>query len=114
MTYLASSVTYSSQYPVASSPQLELVSTSEVEVKAAMEGPYNPSDTDPVVVSVGGSVGGSVGAAVVTVVGAAVDGEGLLPPPPRRANAVASIRKRQRNVFMAFLILTVPMYSALI
>merc|ERR1711860_360161 len=110
MTYLASSVTYSSQYPVASSPQLELVSTSEVEVKAAMEGPYNPSDTDPVV----GSVGGSVGAAVVTVVGAAVDGEGLLPPPPRRADAVASIRKRQRNVFMAFLILTVPMYSALI
>ena len=61
------------------------------------------SDTDPVVVS----VGGSVGAAVVTVVGAAVDGEGLLPPPPRRADAVASIRKRQRNVFMAFLILTV-------
>merc|ERR1711860_377961 len=104
MTYLASSVTYSSQYPVASSPQLELVSTSEVEVKAAMEAPYNPSDTDPVVVS----VGGSVGAAVVTVVGDAVDGEGLLPPPPRRADAVASIRKRQRNVFMAFLILTVP------
>ena len=62
------------------------------------------SDTDPVVVSVGDSV---VGAAVGASVGAAVDGEGLPPPPPRRADAVASIRKRQRYVFMAFLILTV-------
>ena len=57
----------------------------------------------PSVPSVGGGplVGGSVGA---WVVGGARGGRGRPPPLPRCALAVARIRKRQINFFMAFLI----------
>ena len=59
------------------------------------------SESDPPeLVVVGAAVGASVGALVGASVGAFV---GLpLPPFPRWAETVASIRKRQRNVFMAF------------